>query len=150
MPELERRFNPATEQAAAFPDERLKLLFVCAHPAIDPAIRTPLMLQTVLGLDAGRIASAFLVAPSTMGQRLVRAKAKIRDSGLRFEPPSGEDLPDRLSDVLNAIYAAYGTGWDDVPGATVGTQDLSHEALYLGRLLVELMPDEPEARGLLA
>ena len=150
MPELGRRLDSATHGAAAFPDERLKLLFVCAHPAIDPAIRTPLMLQTVLGLDAVRIASAFLVAPATMGQRLVRAKAKIRDSGLRFELPSGDDLTDRLSDVLNAVYAAYGAGWDAVPGAVAGAQDLSQEALYLGRLLVDLMPDEPEVRGLLA
>ncbi len=150
VPELERRFDGAADEAAPFPDERLKLLFVCAHPAIDPAIRTPLMLQTVLGLDAVRIASAFLVAPATMGQRLVRAKAKIRDTGLRFEIPNGENLSERLSDVLNAVYAAFGTGWDAVPGAAAGAQDLSQEALYLGRLLVDLLPEEPEARGLLA
>ena len=93
-----------------FPDERLKLLFVCAHPAIDPAIRTPLMLQCVLGLDATRIASAFLVKPSAMGQRLVRAKTKIRDAGIAFQIPEPEELPPRLDSVLEAVYAAYGAG----------------------------------------
>src|SRR6266481_5844651 len=97
-----------------FPDERLKLLFVCAHPAIDPAMHTPLMLQTVLGLDAGRIAHAFLVAPKTMGQRLFRAKTKIRDGGIQFEIPQERDLPERLDAVLEAIYAAFGIGWDDM------------------------------------
>ncbi|MBV9219925.1 MAG: RNA polymerase subunit sigma-70, partial [Methylobacteriaceae bacterium] len=93
-----------------FPDERLKLMFVCAHPAIDAAARTPLMLQTVLGLDAARIASAFLVQPAAMGQRLTRAKAKIRDAGMAFELPQPKDLPPRLHAVLEAIYAAYGSG----------------------------------------
>jgi len=149
--EIERRHEALSRPSPEpVPDERLKLLFVCAHPAIDPAIRTPLMLQTVLGLDAVRIGSAFLVAPPTMGQRLVRAKAKIRDAGLRFTVPTGEDLPERLGDVLNAVYAAFGTGWDTQPGAATGAQDLTAEALYLGRLLVDLMPEEPEPRGLLA
>lgn len=147
--EIERRHD-ALSEAASFPDERLKLLFVCAHPAIDAGVRTPLMLQTVLGLDAARIASAFLVAPAAMGQRLVRAKAKIRDAGLRFEVPEGDALPGRLGDVLDAVYAAFGTGWDAVPGAATGSDDLAQEAIYLGRLLVELLPDEPEAQGLLA
>ena len=149
--EVERRIE---ERSAAgsdpFGDERLKLLFVCAHPAIDPAIRTPLMLQTVLGLDAGRIADAFLVTPASMGQRLVRAKAKIKDSAMRFEVPTGDILPERLNDVLNAVYAAYGTGWDSIPGAAPDIKGLTEEAIFLGRLLVGLMPDEPEARGLLA
>jgi RNA polymerase sigma-70 factor (ECF subfamily) len=134
----------------AVPDDRLKLLFVCAHPAIDPSVRTPLMLQTVLGLDAAQIGAAFLVAPATMGQRLVRAKAKIKQAGLRFELPTAEDMPGRLDDVLGAIYAAFGTSWDAVPGADTGQRDLADEALFLGRLLVALLPDEPEARGLLA
>lgn len=137
-------------EAADLPDDRLKLLFVCAHPAIDEAIRTPLMLQTVLGLDAAQIGAAFLVAPSTMGQRLVRAKSKIKDAGLRFELPTAEDLPGRLDDVLNAIYAAYGTSWDAMAGADTGWRDLAEEALFLGRLIVSLLPDQPEARGLLA
>lgn len=100
-----------------FPDERLKLLFICAHPAIDAGARTPLMLQTVVGLDAVRIASAFLVRPSAMGQRLSRAKAKIRDAGIRFELPDAQELAPRLDAVLEAIYAAYGSGWEDVAGA---------------------------------
>lgn len=132
------------------PDDRLKLLFVCAHPAIDEGVRTPLMLQTVLGLDAAQIGAAFLVAPATMGQRLVRAKARIRDAGLRFELPSADDMPERLQDVLNAIYAAYGAHWDAVAGAATGDIALVEEALFLSRLLVALLPTEPEARGLLA
>src|SRR5580698_1947994 len=99
-----------------FPDERLKLLFVCAHPAIDPAMHTPLMLQTVLGLDAERIAHAFLISPTTLGHRMVRAKTKIRDSGIQFEIPQERELPERLDAVLEAIYAAFGIGWDDMAG----------------------------------
>jgi RNA polymerase sigma-70 factor (ECF subfamily) len=111
------RAEHAAASEAVFPDERLRLLFVCAHPAIDEAVRTPLMLQTVLGPNAARIASAFLVSPATMGQRLVRAKAKIRDAGTRFEVPGRGALPARLTAVLEAIYAAYGSGWEDVAGA---------------------------------
>ncbi|MEO6968038.1 MAG: DUF6596 domain-containing protein [Rhodanobacteraceae bacterium] len=133
-----------------FPDERLKLLFVCAHPAIDAAVRTPLMLQIVLGLDAARIASAFLVKPSTMGQRLSRAKTKIRDAGIAFEIPQTKELSPRLDAVLQAIYAAYGSGWDDPDGADPRRKDLAREALQLGHLLLYLLPDEPEAKGLLA
>jgi predicted RNA polymerase sigma factor len=133
-----------------FPDERLKLLFVCAHPAIEPGIRTPLMLQTVLGLDALRIASAFLVKPSAMGQRLVRAKTKIRDAGIAFQIPEPEELPSRLDSVLDAVYAAYGSGWDDITGADPRRCGLTVEAIGLGRLLAELCPLEPEALGLLA
>ncbi|MDE2053322.1 MAG: RNA polymerase subunit sigma-70 [Xanthomonadaceae bacterium] len=138
------------DDAHAFPDERLKLLFVCAHPAIDAAARTPLMLQTVLGLDAARIASAFLVKPSAMGQRLSRVKTKIRDAGIAFEIPRGDELPERLDAVLEAIYAAYGSGWDDVAGADPRRKDLAVEALELGALLVQLLPDEPEAPGVSA
>ncbi|HEY6391587.1 MAG TPA: DUF6596 domain-containing protein [Bryobacteraceae bacterium] len=135
---------------AFFPDERLKLLFVCAHPAIDAAARTPLMLQTVLGLDSARIASAFLVQPAAMSQRLTRAKAKIRDAGIAFEVPEANQLPARLDAVLEAIYAAYGSGWDDVPGADARRKGLTSEAIYLGRLLLQLMPSQPEVQGLLA
>lgn len=133
-----------------FPDQRLALLFVCAHPAIDEAARTPLMLQTVLGLDAARIASAFLVAPATMSQRLVRVKAKIRDAAIRFEVPEPRELPLRLEAVLEAVYAAYGTGWDDVTGADPRRRGLADEALWLGRLVTELLPEQAEAHGLLA
>src|SRR5271165_6562263 len=133
-----------------FPDERLKLLFVCAHPAIDPAMHTPLMLQTVLGLDAARIAGAFLISPKTMGQRLVRAKIKIRDGGIRFEIPDQGELSTRLEAVLEAIYAAFGIGWDDMAGIDQRGRDLAEEAIWLVRMLLQLMPDEPEVRGLLA
>ena len=133
-----------------FPDERLKLLFVCAHPAIDPAMHTPLMLQTVLGLDAARIAQAFLVSPTTMGQRLVRAKTKIRAGGIQFEVPQEPDLPQRLDAVLEAIYAAFGIGWDDMDGVDQSGRELAEEAIWLGRVLLQLMPGEAEVRGLLA
>ena len=133
-----------------FPDERLKLLFVCAHPAIDPAMHTPLMLQTVLGLDAARIAHAFLISPTTMGQRLVRAKTKIRDGGIRFEIPQESELPERLVAVLEAIYAAFGIGWDDMAGVDQRGRDLAEEAIWLARVLLQLMPAEAEVHGLLA
>src|SRR5712691_8293892 len=136
--------------SAEFPDERLKLLFVCAHPAIDPAMHTPLMLQTVLGLDAARIAHAFLISPTTMGQRLVRAKTKIRDGGIRFEVPQERDLPQRLDTVLEAMYAAFGLGWDDMAGADQRGRDLAEESIWLVRVLLQLMPKEAEVRGLLA
>lgn len=138
------------DMAVVFPDERLKLLFICAHPAIAPEIRTPLMLQTVLGLNAAQIASAFLVAPATMSQRLVRAKSKIRDAGIGFELPEASDLPTRLEAVLEAIYAAYSNGWDSITGADPRQKGLTEEAIWLARLCVQLMPDAPEARGLLA
>jgi RNA polymerase sigma-70 factor (ECF subfamily) len=135
---------------ADIPDERLALMFVCAHPAIDPAVRAPLMLQTVLGLDAATIASAFLTAPATMGQRLVRAKARIKLTAIPFRLPERADLPERLEAVLDAIYTAFSTGWTDPGGTEVSSRDLAQEAIWLGRLVVALMPDEPEARGLLS
>ncbi|MEO8310284.1 MAG: DUF6596 domain-containing protein [Caldimonas sp.] len=133
-----------------FPDERLKLMFVCAHPAIDPAARAALMLQTVLGLDAARIASAFLVAPATLSQRLVRAKGKIRSAGIAFEVPGPDAWASRLADVLEAIYAAYGTGWDDVAGTDPERSGLAREALTLAAMLVHLVADSAEAWGLFA
>src|ERR1700683_2122261 len=142
--------SPEVNSSAEFPDERLKLLFVCAHPAIDPAMHTPLMLQTVLGLDAARIAHAFLVPPKTMGQRLFRAKTKIRDGGIRFEIPQERDLPERLDAALEAIYAAFGIGWDDMFGIDQRGRDLAEEAIWLARVLLQLMPREAEVRGLLA
>ena len=133
-----------------FSDERLKLLFVCAHPAIDPAMHTPLMLQAVLGLDATRIAHAFLISPTTMGQRLVRAKTKIRDGGIRFDIPQERELPQRLEAVLEAIYAAFGLGWDDMAGVDQRGRDLAEEAIWLARVLLQSMPAEAEVHGLLA
>jgi RNA polymerase sigma-70 factor (ECF subfamily) len=132
-----------------FGDERLRLLFVCAHPAIDAAVRTPLMLQTVLGLDAARIATALRIAPKTMGQRLWRAKTKIRSARLSFDV-AVEELPERAFAVLEAIYAAYGSGWEDVAGQAAASRGLTEEAIWLARLTLRLLPDEPEARGLLA
>ncbi|HWY58551.1 MAG TPA: DUF6596 domain-containing protein [Terriglobales bacterium] len=139
-----------TNTSTEFPDERLKLLFVCAHPAIDPAMHTPLMLQTVLGLDAARIAGVFLVSPKTMGQRLVRAKTKIRDGGIKFEIPEPRDLQQRLDAVLDAIYAAFGIGWDDLAGVEGRSRELAEEAIWLARVLLQLMPNEAEVSGLLA
>jgi RNA polymerase sigma-70 factor (ECF subfamily) len=136
--------------SAAVPDERLRLLFVCAHPAIDAPARAPLMLQTVLGIDAARMAGAFLTSPSTLAQRLVRAKARIRAAGVPFEYPQARELPHRLRDVLDGIYAAYGTGWDDVDGADALPRGLTGEAIDLCRILCGLMPNEPEPLGLLA
>jgi len=137
-------------RSTQFPDERLKLLFVCAHPAIDPAMHTPLMLQTVLGVDAARIAQAFLIAPKTVGQRLFRAKTKIRSGGIPFEIPLERDLPERLDAVLEAIYASFGLGWDDMAGADQRGRDLAEEAMWLARVLLQLMPHEAEVQGLLA
>jgi predicted RNA polymerase sigma factor len=142
--------EPNMTLSPEFPDERLKLMFVCAHPAIDPAMHTPLMLQTVLGLDAARIAHAFLISPTTMGQRLVRAKTKIRDGGIRFELPQGSELPQRLDAVLEAIYAAFGIGWDDMAGVDQRGRDLVEEAIWLARVLLQLMPKEAEVHGLLS
>ncbi|MEL6523788.1 MAG: sigma-70 family RNA polymerase sigma factor [Pseudomonadota bacterium] len=125
-------------------DERLKLLFVCAHPALDEGIRTPLMLQTVLGLDAEQIAKAFLINPSTMAQRLVRAKKKIKSAGIPFTVPEPEAYPERMSAVLEAVYGAYAVDWFE------GDGDLSHEAFFLSAILAELAPDNPETLGLAA
>ncbi|HEX6833586.1 MAG TPA: DUF6596 domain-containing protein [Rudaea sp.] len=134
----------------AIPDQRLALLFACAHPSIDARIRAPLMLQVVLGLDAARIASAFLIAPSTMGKRLVRAKEKIRSAGIPFRVPERNEWRERLDGVLDAIYAAFAEGWIDASGADAVRRDLADEALFLGRLVAELLPREAEALGLLA
>jgi len=146
--ELAESVDPEME-STTFPDERLRLLFVCAHPAIDTLVRTPLMLQVVLGLDAARIAACLRVAPKTMGQRLWRAKSKIREARIPFDVDAA-DLPERVFAVLEAIYAAYGSGWEDVTGAAAAARGLTEEAIWLGRLIVRLLPEDPEAKGLLA
>ncbi|MEC0148083.1 RNA polymerase sigma factor [Paenibacillus alginolyticus] len=126
------------------------MLFICAHPEIDPSMRTPLMLQSVLGLDAARIASAFIVKPATMGQRLTRAKVKLKSDDIQFDLPGKDEWPERLDAVLEAVYAAYGSGWDDVAGVDPRRKGLTEEAIFMGRLLVQFMPGEPEVLGLMA
>lgn len=137
-------FDPDT-----IPDERLALLFACAHPAIDPTARTPLMLQVVLGLDAEQIAGAFNIRHAAMAQRLVRAKRRIRDTGIPLTIPRQQEMPARLEGVLEAIYGAYAADhW--LSSASNIRETLAAEALELAAILVELLPDEPEALGLAA
>ncbi len=138
------------EADAEIPDHRLALMFACAHPAIEAGIRAPLMLQSVLGLDAKTIASAFLMSPAAMSKRLVRAKNKIRQAGIPFSIPEREELAGRLDAVLDAIYAAFAEGWTDPGGTDITRRDLTGEAMFLARLATELLPEEPEALGLLA
>lgn len=140
----------AAKDAGDIPDERLRLMFACAHPAIDPGIRAPLILQTILGFDAATIASAFLVSPATMGQRLVRAKSRIRDAGIPFRVPERTELGERLGAVLEAIYATFAEGWSDPAGTDPRRRNLAAEGIWLGRLVAGLMPGEPEALGMLA
>ena len=139
-----------TSARRAIPDDRLLLMFACAHPAIERGVRAPLMLQTILGFDAATIASAFLVAPATMGQRLVRAKAKIKQAGIPFRLPEHDDLAERLGAVLEAIYTTFTEGWSDPAGTEARRRNLTDEGIWLGHLIAVLMPDEPEALGLLA
>jgi predicted RNA polymerase sigma factor len=139
-----------TSLTETIPDRRLALMFACAHPAIDSTIHAPLILQAVLGLDAKTIASAFLTSPAAMSKRLVRTKEKIRQAGIPFRVPEPEELSDRLAAVLDAIYAAFSEGWTDPGGTDVARRDLTEEAVFLARLVVELLPGEPEALGLLA
>jgi RNA polymerase sigma-70 factor, ECF subfamily len=140
----------ASDTGNAIADRRLALMFACAHPAIDADIRAPLILQTVLGFDAAAIASAFLIAPATMSQRLVRAKTKIRGAAIPFRVPERDELRERLDGVLDAIYAAYAEGWSDPSGTDIHRRNLAEEAIWLGRLVASLLPGEPEALGLLA
>jgi RNA polymerase sigma-70 factor (ECF subfamily) len=149
-PHLTLLAEEVDEESSEIPDHRLALMFACAHPAIEVGVRAPLILQVVLGLDAKRIASAFLTSPGTMGQRLTRAKTKIRQAGIPFRIPDRHELPNRLDTVLDAIYAVFSEGWAASGGSDVVRRDLAEEALFLGRLVTELLPDAAEAFGLLA
>ncbi len=152
-PRLQALIEELADERSAerpIPDERLRLIFACAHPAIDPAARAPLILQTVLGLDAAAIACAFLVSPAAMSQRLVRAKAKIRDAGVPFAEPDLATAPERLEAVLGTVYTIFTQGWSDPAGADPRSRGLVEEALFLGRLVVALLPGEPEPKGLMA
>ena len=140
--------DAAAAEAGPIPDRRLALMFACAHPAIERGMRAPLILQTTLGMTAEDIAAAFLIPPATMGQRLVRAKTRIRDAGIPFSIPGTEELGERLGAVLDAIYAAYSKGWNEI--GDTGVPEIADEAIWLGRLVVSLLPDEPEAKGMLA
>lgn len=139
-----------TPFGVGLPERRLELLFTCAHPDIPEAMRTPLMLQTVLGLTAEQIGSAMLVAPATIGQRLVRVKRRIAEKGIPFEIPADDELPERLGHVLDAVYAAYGVGYDDADDASGAAAGLAGEAIWLAGLLVQLLPEEAEPKGLYA
>ena len=138
----------ASMEPDIIPDRRLALMFACAHPAIERAIRAPLILQTILGFTAQDLSAAFLLPATTMGQRLVRAKTRIRDAGIPLVVPEKEQLAERLDAVLDAIYAAYGKGWNEVGDA--GAPEIADEAVWLARLIVSLLPQEPEAKGMLA
>jgi RNA polymerase sigma-70 factor (ECF subfamily) len=137
----------ASQAAEEIPDRRLALMFACAHPAIDAGMRAPLILQTILGLTAEEIAAAFLIPSATAGQRLVRAKKRIRQAGIPLRVPDRDDLPERLDAVLQAIYAAYSKAWGEIGD---GSSALAEEAIWLARLVVSLLPEEPEAKGMLA
>jgi RNA polymerase sigma-70 factor (ECF subfamily) len=132
------------------PDRRLALMFACAHPAIDAEVRAPLMLQVVVGLEAKTMASAFLISPAAMSKRLVRAKQKIQQAGIPFRVPGRDELAQRLDTVLEATYAAFAEGWTDPGGTDAARRDLTEEALFLARVIVELLPEEAEPLGLLA
>jgi RNA polymerase sigma-70 factor, ECF subfamily len=130
-------------------DDRLRLIFTCCHPALAPEARVALTLREVCGLTTEEIAHAFLTAPSTLAKRIVRAKAKIRDARIPYQVPSADELPDRLDAVLQVIYLVFNEGYSASSGGSVTRSDLSGEAVRLGRLLAELLP-EPEVIGLLA
>jgi len=154
QPELAGRLSEvaavnAARADAAIEDDRLRLAFACCHPALDPAVRVALTLREVCGLTTEEIAAAFLTSPTTMAQRIVRGKAKIRDAGIPFALPSAAELPERLGSVLAVVYLVFSEGYSASAGAAATRADLSGEAIRLGRLIVELLPD-PEAVGLLA
>jgi RNA polymerase sigma-70 factor (ECF subfamily) len=137
------------QDAESVADDRLRLIFTCCHPALQPEARVPLTLREVCGLTTEEIARAFLIAPPTLAQRIVRAKAKIRDARIPYQVPAREELPERLESVLQVIYLVFNEGYAASAGDALTRPDLSGEAIRLGRLLVALLP-EPEAQGLLA
>jgi RNA polymerase sigma-70 factor (ECF subfamily) len=138
-----------TDSAEEVEDDRLRLIFTCCHPALPQEAQVALTLREVCGLKTEEIASAFLLAPPTLAQRIVRAKAKIRAAGIPYQVPSLEDLPDRLDTVLQVIYLVFNEGYAASSGPSLTRADLSGEAIRLGRLVLELLPD-PEVMGLLA
>jgi len=141
--------DPAALDDDGVEDDRLRLIFTCCHPALPPDAQIALTLREVCGLTTEEIAHAFLAAPPTVAQRIVRAKSKIRDAGIPYQMPSRADFPDRLDTVLRVVYLVFNEGYSASSGASLTRHDLSAEAIRLGRLLVELLP-EPEAIGLLA
>jgi RNA polymerase sigma-70 factor, ECF subfamily len=138
------------EEEPAMPDDRLRLIFTCCHPALRPQARVALTLRTLGGLTTAEIASAFLVSESTMAQRLVRAKGKIRDAGIPYEVPSTDQLPERLTSVLATLYLIFNEGYFASGSEGLIRTELADEAIRLTRVLVETLPDDPEARALLA
>src|SRR3989442_13544404 len=152
--DIDRRLVADTDDAeawndASIKDDRLRLIFTCCHPALSPDAQVALTLREVCGLTTEEVARAFLSSPPTVAQRIVRAKAKIRNARIPYEVPSAADLPDRLDAVLRVVYLVFNEGYSASSGAALTRHDLSSEAISLGRLLVELLP-EPEALGLLA
>ena len=141
--------DPADAADETLPDDRLRLIFTCCHPALGPDAQVAMTLREVCSLTTEEIASAFLVPPATLAQRIVRAKAKIRDAGIPYQVPGPAELPERLDAVLRVLYLVFNEGYAASSGERVTRHDLSGEAIRLGRLLVELLP-EPEAQGLLA
>ncbi|HUK31320.1 MAG TPA: RNA polymerase sigma factor [Candidatus Acidoferrum sp.] len=150
LPEdIDKRLVADTDEPENIEDDRLRLIFTCCHPALSPDAQVAMTLREVCGLTTAEVAHAFLSSPRTVAQRIVRAKAKIRNARIPYEIPSTPDLPDRLEAVLRVIYLVFNEGYSASSGATLTRYDLSSEAISLGRLLVELLP-EPEALGLLA
>jgi RNA polymerase sigma-70 factor (ECF subfamily) len=146
---LERKSRAPETSEHDVEDDRLRLIFTCCHPALAPEAQVALTLREVCGLTTEEIASAFLTTPSTLAQRIVRAKAKIRDAGIPYQVPAREELPQRLDAVLQVVYLVFNEGYAASSGETLTRADLSGEAIRLGRLLAELLPD-PEVLGLLA